>query len=85
MAWSYGSGFAAAHMKEPFVGHHPKATIPIVGHVLHAGNAGELIELPLAKAVKPAGTILLSPTDPQRALPVLIDAAHVAMLQPENG
>src|SRR5215469_13989049 len=36
--------FAVTHMKEPFVGHHPEATVPIHGHVLNTGNAGEPIQ-----------------------------------------
>ena len=64
-------GFAAAHKPEALAGSraHPKATVPVLGHVDHVGV--DLLEFPLTKAVKPPRLLVGRGNDPQRTLPVL--------------
>ena len=64
-------------MEEPFVcAATQKPPSRSLDDVLHAGDAGDLIHFPVVKAVKPAAALLGGPTDPECALPVLINRSH---------
>src|SRR5579862_4874923 len=77
-------GFRAAHIEELFNSGHPYPTVPVPDNLIYVGDAGDLIQLSVTEAVKPAGVLLHESTDPERVLPILINGPHIRGFKLEN-
>ena len=70
-------GLFAVHIDKLFNAAHPEATVQIFNNLIHVGDARDLIKFPFTEAVKPAGVFLHESTNPEGALPILMNGSHV--------